>query len=111
VVPISGLCAAVCRGTPEDSPALPYVKKRQNLRAHRGKNNPTARGLNLANGTFTSIDRKQNEETLDHTKIKAHFLLFLKSCISSISEIQFFFKSSLCYLSFMEIKDYFPFNP
>jgi hypothetical protein len=35
----------------------------------------------------TSIDRKQNEETLDHTKFKAHFLPFLKSCISSISEI------------------------
>ncbi len=35
----------------------------------------------------TSIERKQNEETLDYTKFKPHFLPFLKSCISSISEI------------------------
>ena len=27
----------------------------------------------------TSIDRKQHEETLDHTKIKAHFLPFSRS--------------------------------
>ena len=35
----------------------------------------------------TSIDRKQNEVTLDHTKIKVHLLAFFKSCTSYICEI------------------------
>ncbi len=41
----------------------------------------------LLNWGISSIRSKHNEEILDHAKIKADFLPFLESCISSINEI------------------------
>jgi hypothetical protein len=48
----------------------------------------------LSNGirfATTSIERKQNEETLDYIKIKRHLWLCWRLSITSISEIWFLF--------------------
>jgi hypothetical protein len=41
--------------------------------------------MGLAQTASTLIERKHNEETLDHIKIKPHSQLYLDFCISSIT--------------------------